>query len=79
MKKKDLENSIICFASYLDYCKTAIDKNQKQPPSFEDIHKNFYNLFEKVIQDNRVAYVNYRLSFVAEAAAGELNQKEQNQ
>lgn len=75
MKKKDLEDSIICFASYLDYHKTEMEKNQKQTPSFDDIYKNFDKLFNEVIQNNRVAYAAYRLSFAVNAAAKEHDQK----
>lgn len=76
MKKKDLEDSIICFASYLDYCKTEKDKNKIQSPSFENIYKSFCKLFNEVIQNNRVAYAAYRLSFAVDAAEKEHDQKE---
>lgn len=76
MKKKDLEDNIVCFASYLDYNKTEMEKNKKQPPSFENIYENFDKLFNEVIQNNRVTYAAYRLSFAVDAAAKESRQKE---
>lgn len=80
MKKKDLEDSIVCFASYLDYYKTEMEKNKTQPPSFDDIYKNFFKLFNEVVQNNRVAYAAYRLSFAVDSAAKEeRNQKEKSQ
>lgn len=75
MKKEDLEDHIICFAGYLDYHKTEMEKNQKQTPSFKDIYESFNRLFKEVIQNNRVAYAAYRLSFAIDADTKERNQK----
>jgi len=75
MKKKDLEDSIVCFASYLDYCKTEMKKNKRHAPSFENIYENFDALFKEVIQNNRVAYAAYRLRLAVDAA----EEKEQKQ
>ena len=79
MKKKDLEDNIICFASYLDYHKTEMKKNQKQAPSFENIYENFDKLFNEVIQNNRVKYAAFRLGFAIDAASKESRQKEKKQ
>ena len=80
MKKKDLEDYIVCFASYLDYHKTEMEKNKTQPPFFDNIYKNFFKLFNEVVQNNRVAYVAYRLGFAVDAADKEEHkQKEQSQ
>ena len=76
MKKKDLEDNIVCFASYLDYCKTEAEKRGKSVPSFGEIYKNVDKLFNEVIQSNRVAYAAYRLSLAVDDVLEENIQKE---
>lgn len=60
MKKKDLEENIVLFASYLDYHMT-----HKEDLDIDELEHVYRELFDKVIQENRVLYAGYRLSVAA--------------